>query len=77
MSKSRLFLGICSVGLDTNIDIDGINSSRAQPAVSTVTNHWMAESNLCRGCRYGSSDVPVPNGEVCFVTEKSILAKLS
>lgn len=27
--------------------------------------------------KYGTSDVAVPDGEVCFVQEKSILAKLS
>jgi len=27
--------------------------------------------------KYGSSDLEVPNGEVCFVAQKSILAKLS
>lgn len=26
--------------------------------------------------KYGSSDIEVPNGEVCFVAQKSILAKL-
>ena len=27
--------------------------------------------------RYSSSDVSLPDGEVCFVAEKSIMAKLS
>ncbi|EFN58613.1 hypothetical protein CHLNCDRAFT_140815 [Chlorella variabilis] len=27
--------------------------------------------------KYGSSDVEVPDGEICFVAQKSILAKLS
>lgn len=27
--------------------------------------------------KYGSSDIEVPNGEVCFVAQKSILAKLA
>ena len=27
--------------------------------------------------KYGSSDIEVPNGEVCFVAQKSVLAKLS
>lgn len=27
--------------------------------------------------KQGSSDVPVPEGEVCFVQERSVMAKLS
>ena len=27
--------------------------------------------------RYSSSDVSLPDGEICFVAEKSIMAKLS
>jgi len=43
---------------------------------SVVNLSTMLSSSAVPG-RYSSSDVSLPDGEVCFVAEKSIMAKLS
>lgn len=46
-------------------------------AVGNEVDIGVSVGDLVLFTRYGSSDVEVPDGEVCFVAQKSILAKLS
>lgn len=46
-------------------------------AVGEDVDVGVAVGDLVLFTKYGSSDIEVPNGEVCFVAQKSILAKLS
>ena len=48
-------------------------------ALPTTNQVVFAPLNLCdaNAGRYSSSDVSIPDGEVCFVAEKSVMAKLS
>ena len=46
-------------------------------AVGEDVDIGVATGDLVLFTKYGSSDIEVPNGEICFVAQKSILAKLS
>ena len=46
-------------------------------AVGEDVDISVATGDLVLFTKYGSSDIEVPNGEVCFVAQKSIVAKLS
>lgn len=46
-------------------------------AVGEDVDIGVAVGDMVLYTKYGSSDIEVPNGEVSFVAQKSILAKLS
>lgn len=46
-------------------------------AVGDEVDIGVSTGDMVLFTKYGSSDIEVPNGEVCFVAQKSILAKLS
>jgi chaperonin GroES len=46
-------------------------------AVGEDVEITVAKGDTVLFSKQGSSDVPVPDGEVCFVQQRSILAKLS
>ena len=46
-------------------------------AVGEEVDIGVAKGDRVLFSKYSSSDVEVPDGEVCFVAQKSVLAKLS